>query len=70
MKKIDRLIQTIREMMAANAAGSQGGFGSSSESPTAGFDPVMKKYSGRKKEIDYRKVPMPYRKWINSLDNK
>jgi hypothetical protein len=69
MKKIDRLIQTIREMMVANAAGSQGGFGGSSESPTAGFDPVMK-FSGRRKAIDYRKVPKTYRKWVNSLENK
>ena len=70
MKKIDRLIETIREMMVANAPGAQGGFGGSSESPTAGFDPVMKKYSGKKKAIDYRKVPLTYRKWINSVETK
>jgi hypothetical protein len=43
MKKIDRIIEIIREQMVANAAGAQGGFSGSSDpkGPTAGFDPVM-----------------------------
>ena len=43
-KKLDRIIDIIREeMMAANAAGSSGGFSGSANSrgPVAGFDPVM-----------------------------
>ena len=43
-KKLDRIIDIIREeMMAANAAGSSGGFSASANSrgPVAGFDPVI-----------------------------
>jgi hypothetical protein len=43
-KKLDRIINIIREeMMAANAAGSSGGFSGSANSrgPVAGFDPVI-----------------------------
>jgi hypothetical protein len=45
MKKIDRIIQIIREQMVANAPGGSGGFSGSADSkgPTAGFDPVMGK---------------------------
>ena len=42
--KLDLVINIIREeMMAANAAGSSGGFSGSANSkgPVAGFDPVM-----------------------------
>lgn len=71
MKKIDRVIQTIREMMVANAPGSQGGMSASApaEGPVAGFDPLMK-FMSRKKKVDYRKVPNTYKKWVNSLENK
>jgi hypothetical protein len=50
-KKIDRIIEAVRNymtlkeegMMVGNAPGSQGGFSGSSDpkGPTAGFDPVM-----------------------------
>ena len=51
-KKLDWIINIIREeMMAANAAGSSGGFSDSANSrgPVAGFDPVM--------SMDKRKRP-------------
>jgi hypothetical protein len=64
-KKIDRVIQIIREQMVANAPGAQGGFSSSSNpaGPTAGLDPTMgckKRYlkggrGSRKKWLDYLK---------------
>jgi len=51
-KKLDRIINIIREeMMAANAAGSSGGFSGSANlrGPVAGFDSVM--------SMDKRKRP-------------
>ena len=64
-KKIDRVIQIIREQMVANTPGAQGGFSSSSNpaGPTAGLDPTMgckKRYlkggrGSRKKWLDYLK---------------
>ena len=61
MEKIDRVIQTVRENMVANAPGTQGGFSGSADSkgPVAGFDPLMsgkgKKYmKGKRKQwLDY-----------------
>jgi len=54
MDKIDRIIQAVRFIkeeggMVANASGSGGGFGGSSDpkGPTAGFDPVMGKVKKR-----------------------
>jgi hypothetical protein len=44
-RKLDRIIQIIREnMMVANAPGKSGGFSSSAnpKGPVAGFDPVIK----------------------------
>jgi hypothetical protein len=70
MEKIDRIIQMIREQMVANAAGSQGGFGTDSpdQGPVAGKSPKMfllarksaKTYAkggsgSRKKWLDYLK---------------
>jgi hypothetical protein len=42
-KKLDRIIEIIREQMVANVAGSQGGFSGTSDpkGPTAGFDPTI-----------------------------
>lgn len=64
-KKIDKIIRIIREQMVANAPGTQGGFGASSNpsGPTAGLDPTMglkKRYlkggrGSRKKWLDYLK---------------
>lgn len=71
MKKIDRIIHTIREMMVANASGSQGGFSGSADpsGPVAGFDPTNN-FMGRRGRVDYRKVPSTYKKWIKSFYNK
>lgn len=43
-KPLKKVISLIKEMMVANAAGTGGGFGGSSDpkGPTAGFDPLMK----------------------------
>lgn len=42
-KKLDWIIEIIREQMVANAPGSQGGFSGSADpkGPAAGFDPLM-----------------------------
>ena len=54
-KKLNRIIEILREeMMTANPAGGQGGFGSSptpasTEKTRAGFDPVMDGMQRRKK---------------------
>jgi len=68
MKKIDRIIQVIKEMMVGNAAGSQGGFGASADSsgPVAGYD----KFVGTTGRVDYRRVPKTYKKWVKYLENK
>lgn len=47
MKKIDEIIQMVREeMTVANAPGQSGGFGENSpkEGPTAGYSQLIKKY--------------------------
>ena len=43
-RPLKKVISLIREQMVANAAGTGGGFGGSSDAngPTAGLDPVMK----------------------------
>jgi len=48
-KKIDRIIQIVKEQMVANAPGTQGGFSGSAnpKGPVAGFDPVMGKVRKR-----------------------
>lgn len=62
MTKRDRIIKKIMEMMVVG----NGGFTGSADpkGPRAGFDPLMKKFKGRNKKIDYRKVPQIYRRWI------
>lgn len=68
MKKSDRIINNLREMMSANAPGESGGFGADSkpEGPTAGHDPLM--YFSRRKRnpdmFDLRTIPKKYRRWI------
>ena len=68
--KLNRIIGILREeMMTANPAGGQGGFGSnptpaSTEKTRAGFDPVMGKMMRRKKK-KYIKLPAGSRKrWM------
>ena len=43
-KPLKKVISLIKEQMVANAVGTGGGFGGSSDpkGPTAGFDPLMK----------------------------
>lgn len=73
-KKIDRIIESVRnymtlkeEGMVANAPGSQGGFSGSSDpkGPTAGFDPVMglKKRKGPSIKLP----PGSRKKWLDYL---
>ena len=65
MKPIDRIISFFREegMMTANPPGGSGGFGGESpaKGPRAGFDPVMKKMTRRKKTVGL---------WASSLKKK
>jgi hypothetical protein len=68
-KKIDRVIQMIREQMVANAPGTQGGFSSSSnpKGPTAGFDPTLIKTPAKR----FAKGGSGSRKkWLDYLKNK
>lgn len=68
MKKLDRIINNLREMMVANAPGESTGLTSSAakEGPVAGFDPVLG-FSRRKRNpdmFDMRTIPKKYRRWI------
>ena len=61
---LDRIIAIVREeMMTANAPGGSGGFSGSADpkGPRAGFDPVMKKTTRRKKTVGL---------WSSSLKKK
>lgn len=74
MKKIDRIIEILRENMVANAPSTGGAFGADSPAsgPTAGTDAMVgitTSYSGIKKNVDYRKVPKKYKVWVRNLDN-
>lgn len=62
----NRIIKKIQEMTLVG----NGGFTSSAdpEGPVAGYDSLMKFRSKNKNTIDYRKVPLTYRKWVESLN--
>ena len=65
MKPVDKIISFFREegMMTANPPGGSGGFSGSADpkGPRAGFDPVMKKMTRRKKTVGL---------WAGSLKGK
>lgn len=75
MKKIDRIIDSIRSLReetatgianTGNMPGMGGGLGSNSPNPNmTGFDPLMG-FKRRKINLgfDLRSVPTKYRKWI------
>ena len=52
-KKLNRIVNLIREQMTTNSVAGKPGFSSKAdaEGPTAGFDPVMGKVQKRKKFI-------------------
>ena len=61
---LNRIIAIVREeMMTANPAGGSGGFSGSADpkGPRAGYDPVMKKMTRRKKTVGL---------WAGSLKKK
>ena len=61
---LNKIIAIVREeMMTANAPGGSGGFSGSADpkGPRAGFDPVMKKMTRRKKTVGL---------WAGSLKKK
>ena len=63
-KKLNRIVNLIREQMATNSVAGKPGFSSKAdaEGPTAGFDPIMGKVQKRKKFI---KLPPGSRKrWM------
>lgn len=73
MKKIDRIISLLREMMLANPSGGSGGFTSSGDPKySAGFDPLIrfKNKNKDKDTIDFRRVPKRYKDWVKSIRNK
>ena len=51
-KKLNRIVNLIREQMATNSVAGKPGFSSAApaKGPTAGFDPVMGKMLKRKKK--------------------
>ena len=67
-KKLNRIVNLIREQMATNSVAGKPGFSSKAdaEGPTAGFDPVIGKVQKRKKFI---KLPPGSRKrWMQDKD--
>ena len=67
-KKLNRIVNLIREQMATNSVAGKPGFSSKAdaEGPTAGFDPVIGKVQKRKKFI---KLPPGSRKrWMKDKD--
>ena len=52
-KKLNRIVNLIREQMTTNSVAGKPGFSSKADAagPTAGFDPVMGKMMKRKKYI-------------------
>ena len=61
---LNKIIAIVREeMMAANPPGGSGGFSGSADAkgPRAGYDPVMKKMTRRKKTVGL---------WAGSLKKK
>ena len=61
---LNKIIAIVREeMMSANPAGGSGGFSGSADAkgPRAGYDPVMKKMTRRKKTVGL---------WAGSLKKK
>jgi len=69
MKKRDRILNTLKEMMVANSPGQSGGFTSPSNSsgPTAGFDPLLYYKRTKKDKIDQRSVHPSHRRWLKSV---
>ena len=70
-KKLDRIIDIIREeMMTTGSTPSAAGFSSKADpkGPTAGFDPVMGKMMKRRKK--YMKLPAGSRKrWMKKNES-
>jgi hypothetical protein len=68
-QNLNKIINLIREQMVANAPGTSGGFGGSSDpkGPTSGFDSPIK-FSKRRPQI---KLPSGSRKrWMEFLKGK
>ena len=67
-KKLNRIVNLIREQMVTNSVAGKPGFSgkADAEGPTAGFDPVIGKVQKRKKFI---KMPPGSRKrWMQDKD--
>ena len=67
-KKLNRIVNLIREQMTTNSVAGKPGFSSKAdaEGPTAGFDPVMSNVQKRKKFI---KLPPGSRKrWMKGKE--
>jgi hypothetical protein len=68
MKKIDKIITIIKEMMVANPPGTSGGFTSSGDPKySAGFDPLLQFKNKNKNTVDFRRVPKKYKDWVKYL---
>ncbi len=74
MSKLDRVIQIVRENMVANAPGQSGGFSgsSSSEGPTAGFDPknelgMFRRTIGGLVDKRSKQYSKKYEEWLKSM---
>ncbi len=71
MNKIDKVIQYFRNLKeeAPTMSSGNGRFSgsSSSQGPTAGFDPVIGFRKRKNGKVDNRRVCKSWRNWINSL---
>lgn len=73
--KIINIVRNLKEQMASggmttgSSSGSPGFSGSTDpKGPVAGYDPLMGFKNKNKKDIvDFRRVPLGYKKWVKSL---
>jgi short subunit dehydrogenase-like uncharacterized protein len=63
MKKIDRIIEIIRENMVADSVPTN----NISGGDISTFDPLMTFKNKKKDTIDFRRVPIKYKNWIKNI---
>jgi short subunit dehydrogenase-like uncharacterized protein len=64
MKKIDKIIEIIRENMVVSGSVPTNNI---SGGNIATFDPLMPFKNKKKNTIDFRRVPIKYKNWIKNI---
>jgi short subunit dehydrogenase-like uncharacterized protein len=64
MKKIDKIIEIIRENMVVSGSVPTNNI---SGGNIATFDPLMSFKNKKKDTIDFRRVPIKYKNWIKNI---